>query len=384
MENNNPFEGLPFFGDFEKLFGSGSKDHWSTAKQIAVQMASGEDGDPNVDPSDRIALEELSRIAQLHVSNATGLDSGNAIVVPVTRTQWAHETIDSYQPLFEKLNDSLGESSGNEIESSDPMGAMFGQMMQFLGPMMLAMTAGSMVGHLAQRALGQYDLPIPREKNAGVKVVTKNVEDFGGEWSLPSQELLLWVCLNELTYYTIFQLDHVRDRFGNLLMEYVSAFESNPSGLEEKLQQIDMTSPSAIEDLQKSLGSPEVILGAIQSEEQKYILPELEATTAVIVGYVDFVMDSVGHGLIGSYDQITEAMRRQRVEADPSDRFIERLLGLELTQAQVDRGTTFINGVIERTGTAELARLWEDSKNFPTPNEVDAPGLWLARLDLPE
>jgi uncharacterized protein (DUF2342 family) len=77
-------------------------------------------------------------------------------------------------------------------------------------------------------------------------------------------------------------------------------------------------------------------------------------------------------------------MRRQRVEADPSDRFIERLLGLELTQAQVDRGTNFINGVVERTGKEELARLWEDSKNFPTPNEVDAPGLWLARLDLPE
>jgi uncharacterized protein (DUF2342 family) len=72
------------------------------------------------------------------------------------------------------------------------------------------------------------------------------------------------------------------------------------------------------------------------------------------------------------------------VEADPSDRFIERLLGLELTQTQVDRGTAFINGVIERSGTSELSRLWEDSKNFPTPNEVDAPGLWLARLDLPE
>ena len=145
-------------------------------------------------------------------------------------------------------------------------------------------------------------------------------------------------------------------------MEYVGAFESNPSGLEEKLQQIDMTSPSAIEDLQKSLGSPEVILGAMQSEEQKFILPELEATTAVIVGYVDHVMDSVGKGLIGSYEQITEAMRRQRVESDPSDRFIERLLGLELTQAQVDRGTNFVNGVLERADTAGLGRLWEDSK----------------------
>ena len=244
------------------------------------------------------------------------------------------------------------------------------------------MTAGSMVGHLAQRALGQYDLPIPREQDAQVRIITRNVETFGQEWSLPSEELLLWVCLNEITYYTIFQLDHIRKRFSDLLMEYVGAFESNPSGLEEKLQQIDMTSPSAIEDLQKSLGSPEVILGAMQSEEQKFILPELEATTAVIVGYVDHVMDSVGKGLIGSYDQITEAMRRQRVEADPSDRFIERLLGLELTQAQVDRGTNFVNGVLERADTASLGRLWEDSKNFPTPNEVDAPGLWLARLDI--
>ena len=67
MDNDNPFEGIPFFGDFEKLFGGGGQDHWSTAKQIAVQMAAGEDGDANVDPSHRIALEELSRVAQLHV-----------------------------------------------------------------------------------------------------------------------------------------------------------------------------------------------------------------------------------------------------------------------------------------------------------------------------
>ena len=72
-EDVTAVEGLPFFGDFEKLFGSGSKDHWSTAKQIAVQMASGEDGDPNVDPSDRIALEELSRIALKNIVCNGGL-----------------------------------------------------------------------------------------------------------------------------------------------------------------------------------------------------------------------------------------------------------------------------------------------------------------------
>ena len=34
MNNDNPFEGIPFFGDFEKLFGGG-QDHWSTAKHHA-------------------------------------------------------------------------------------------------------------------------------------------------------------------------------------------------------------------------------------------------------------------------------------------------------------------------------------------------------------
>ena len=29
MDNDNPFEGIPFFGDFEKLFGGGGQDHWS-------------------------------------------------------------------------------------------------------------------------------------------------------------------------------------------------------------------------------------------------------------------------------------------------------------------------------------------------------------------
>ena len=30
-----------------------------------------------------------------------------------------------------------------------------------------------------------------------------------------------------------------------------------------------------------------------------------------------------------------------------------------------------------------LARLWSDERNLPTPAELDAPGLWLARIDLP-
>ncbi|MGH9193142.1 MAG: zinc-dependent metalloprotease, partial [Acidimicrobiales bacterium] len=103
-----------------------------------------------------------------------------------------------------------------------------------------------------------------------------------------------------------------------------------------------------------------------------------------VVGVVDHVMDDVGAKLISSYGMLTEALRRRRVETAEADRFVERLLGLELTQATYDRGSRFVAGVIERAGAQGLARLWEGERLLPSPPEVDAPGLWLARIDLPD
>jgi putative hydrolase len=147
--------------------------------------------------------------------------------------------------------------------------------------------------------------------------------------------------------------------------------------------ELDPTSPNALAELQELIGSPEMVLGAITSPEQDVLRPRLEALVAVVVGVVDHVLDVVGGKLIPSYPMLTEALRRRRVEAAESDRFVERLFGLELGQATYDRGANFVDGVVERAGEEGLRRLWADAANLPTPAEVDAPGLWLARLDLP-
>ena len=97
---------------------------------------------------------------------------------------------------------------------------------------------------------------------------------------------------------------------------------------------------------------------------------------------VDHIVDVVGSDLITGYPQLTEALRRRRVEAAAADRFVERLFGLELTQATYDRGSAFVRGVLEREDEAGLRRLWEGDEQLPTPAEVDAPGLWLARISL--
>jgi putative hydrolase len=263
------------------------------------------------------------------------------------------------------------------------MAKMLGGIMQAFSPVMLGMTAGSMLGHLARRSFGQYDLPIPRPPTDELMIVLANLDEFGNEWTLPVDDLRLWVCVHEVAHHAVLSVPHVRTRLQSLLNEYVAGFEPDSGALESKLGELEIGDMSGMADIQQLFGDPEVLLGAIQSPAQRELLPRLEALVAVIVGYVDHLMDDIGQGLIGSYGMVTEAMRRRRVTADPSDRFVERLLGLELTQAQYERGAAFVDGVVERAGPEVLERLWGAERDLPTPPEVDAPGLWLARIDLP-
>jgi putative hydrolase len=395
----NPFEGFPLFGDLAKLFGQAGRGvPWDAARNLALAVATENVTEPNVDPLERIKLEQLARVAELHVANVTGLSTSvtgrGLTILPVTRGHWAQRTLEDYRPLLEKLAGSLGAADTDDDPDGpdDPFGgpddqlaAMLGPMIQAMQPMMVAMTAGSMVGHLARRSLGQYDLPVPRPPSDELVILVRNLDEFGSGWSLPADDLRLWICLHEIAHHAVLGVPHVRARLESLLGEYTTKFRSDAGALEDQLGDLDLTGgPESLAQIQQALGEPGALLGAIQSDEQRALLPRLEAVVALVVGVVDHVMDTVGSKLIPSYSMLTEALRRRRVETAESDRFVERLLGLELTQATYDRGSAFVSGVIERAGDEGLARLWEGDKMLPSPPEIDAPGLWLARIDLPD
>jgi putative hydrolase len=360
---------------------------WDAARQFAVQVATDGTSEPNPDPIERIKFEELARIADLHVANVTGLatsTTGRVVtVLPVTRGEWARRTLDAWRPLLERLSTSLtaAGTAGQGEPGEDPLTSLLQGFSAAFGPLLFGMQAGAMVGHLATRTLGQYDLPIPRPSSDELLVVSANIDAFGEEWSLPIDDLRLWICLSELTTHAVLGLPHVRRRLDELLLEYVGGFSVDPAALESRLGEVDPTDPQA---LQRALGDPAALLGAIQSPAQQAQLPRIEALVATIVGYVDWVMDTVGTTLIGSYGMLTEALRRRRVEAGEGDRFVGHLLGLEVGQRQYDRGEAFVAGVVERAGPEALARLWADERDLPTANDIDAPGLWLARIDLPD
>jgi putative hydrolase len=216
-----------------------------------------------------------------------------------------------------------------------------------------------------------------------IGIVATNVDAFGEDWSLPSDDLRLWICIHEVAHHLVLGVPHVHARLDGRLREFLSSFEADPEALEQRLGSLDAGNFDPSHGPMAMMGDPELLLGALRSPRQAELLPELEALVAVILGYVDHVVEVVGQRLLTSYQPLTEALRRRRVEAGPADRLVEHLLGLELSQAIYDRGQAFVAGVVERAGDEGLARLWTSERELPTPNEVDAPGLWLARIDLP-
>ncbi len=167
-----------------------------------------------------------------------------------------------------------------------------------------------------------------------------------------------------------------------LLQRHVSAFRPDPQALMDSIGELDPSDADAMSRIQSLFSDPMVLMGAMRTPEQEAMAPVLNAYVAAVTGYIDFVVDTVSARLLGTASPIAEAVRRRRVDYGSDAQLIERLLGISTSRAQQVRGRAFIDGVVERSDATSLHALLTDPANLPTPNEIEAPGLWLARLEV--
>lgn len=388
MDGGGGLEDL--FRNLARMLTSQGPVNWELARQLAQWTATEGESETNVDPLVRVRFEELLRVADLHVAEATGLSTaplgGLLRVQAVTRSDWALRTLQAWRPVLESLATALGritqpEIAVEELSALDPMAKLLSNLPQAMAPLLFGMQVGSMVGHLASHTMGQYDLPVPRPPSDELLMVPTTIDAFASDWSLSTDDVRLWVCLHEVAHHAVISRPHVRARLTELMTTYVESFQPNPEALEAQLATFDPTNPGA---LQETFSNPDWLFGEMETPAQREVMAPLQALLSAVVGYVDHVMDTVGHRLIGTYGPLTEALRRRRAEGGEGARFVARLLGVSLDAGVYERGDAFVQGVLERAGEEGLARLWRSVKELPTPAEISAPGLWLARIDLPD
>ena len=395
-----PFGGGGFdLAQLMQMLQSQGPINWDVARQIAAWVAVEGGTERPIDPAAHEQLAELVRAAQTHVAAETDLTGSYAASLRTVGPQgWAALHLDALRPVLEALATTLGKvmreagPAPGELESGAPgsPGAggpspfgpeMLGGMMQMLAPALLGMQAGSMIGYLAQHALGRYDLPLPTSDQPSHCFVVQNIDAFEEAWSLDRADLRFYVAVHEVVHAAERSVPWVRERLVRLSTEYVSAYEVDPGALEDRFGAVDPADPSTLGSIAED---PDALLGAMHSPRQDEPRRQLQLLTSVLEGYADSVLERVGAKLVPSFRQIHEAMERHRVERGEAEVFIEGLLGLKLERHHYEQGEAFCRGVLERAGPEGLNRLWESERMLPTPAELDAPGLWLARIELPD
>lgn len=403
-DSGNPFQSL--LGDLMNMLGSNGPDSWEMTRAFALNVATGGTPEANVEPLHRIQVEQLSRVAELNVIEATGMpvspDGRRLTCVPVGRGDWTVRALESWRPVLTEMAEppvvapeAEAPGRGTDLDpANDPTGgmaAMLGQWASAIGPMFFGLQIGSVVGHLSQRTLGQYPLALPWVPADELLLVTSNITEFAQAWSLPEEEALLWVCARELATNSVLTRPSVRARFEELLFDYARSQAAAQQDLAGKLRGLTAGGEAGssgpgmdLESIQGMFGDPEALMGDLLTPDSRRTSDQLTALAVVVDAYADHIATVVGAKLVGAHSQLAEAWYRRRTERGKGEEAAGALFGLDLDQAQVDRGRAFVAGIIERSGEESLGRLWSPARNLPTPAEVDAPGLWLERIDLPE
>jgi len=381
-------------GDLLRMMHTDAPLQWDLAVQLALAVAADGQPEPNVDPSQRMRFEEITRIAELQVGDVSGMPTtpgGRSVsVVTAGPAEWARRSLESWRPLISEyaaaIRPPVAESPAGEApdeEAGTGLAAVMEKWAAAMAPAMIALQVGSIIGHLARRTLGQYELPLPRVPSDEIVVVPSNVSAFASDWSLEFDDVTMWCAAHDLAAHTVLSRPHVRARLQSLLVAHASSFRPDLGALEQRLGEAALGDPGELGDLGRLLGDPAALAEPADTPELRRVRAELAALTSAFAGYVEWVTDAVAARAIGARRPVREALRRRRVERSEDERAAETLFGLRLDQDALDRGEAFVRGVIERGGDVELAKLWTVEENLPTPAEVDAPGLWIARVNLP-
>jgi putative hydrolase len=389
----NPFNPFGFdLNEIMRMLQSPGPVNMEVARKTAESMATveGETRELPIEPDEAQAFDDVVRAVQLMVSEATGISA--ALTVPartVDRATWSNLTLTSLESVLGALATALAKSANDPDDEATPAaaGMMFSPDMLFsmMMPMLLGVWAGSMIGGLSHRALGQFDLPLPLDGAPTLLFVARNVDAFAEEWSLPNDELRYALALREVVHGAQRAVPWVRERLLRHACAYVGAYEIQPDAMESQLSGFDPSDPSSMEAI-ASFSNPDLLLSAMRSERQEPLLAELQRFVSVLEGYTDVVVESIGERMVSSHGRLDEALRRHRLERGDATGFVDRLLGLELDRGHYDAGVAFSRGVMERSDGSldQLNRMWSDESMFPTQAEFVAPGLWLARIDLPD
>lgn len=379
--SGDAFGDVPLLREIQRVLLSGSGPiNWELARQIGIASGALGRDDPASTDADRAGLEGAVRMSELAVADLTGIDPPAEVarVELVRRAEWIEANARGlrgvFEPGAERLARALDEARRGEDTPEDGSAQLLSAVMDRMAPLLAGAQVGMVLGHLAQRVLGQYELPLPRGDQSALMFVMPNIKGFERDWSLEPDQFRAWVALHETTHAFGLGRPWVREHFLGLVRELARSMQFDLAGLQERLEGLDLSDPQKLTEV---LGG-ELLTGEL-SDDQRLLLRRVQAFLAAAEGHAGHVMEAIGSKLLPEFARIEEAMKRRHEERSQEEQALERLLGIEMTVEHYRLGRSFADRVAEQTDERTLSRMWDSAEALPSMPELEEPLLWLSR-----
>jgi coenzyme F420 biosynthesis associated uncharacterized protein len=339
---------------------------WILAEKIAGYLAGTGDG-----ASPRADLPALAVESERRVTAYTGLAPNRPLPPPegIGRREWVQTNIKAMRSLLDPVLDRAGEGLGPLKPAAKlALGAV------------VTTEVGVVLGYLAQRVLGQYELVLLDEAEASTPprllFVMPNLGQAVRSFEAQEEEFVTWVALHEVTHAVQFAgVPWLHAHVAGLVRELLRSAELRME-TERKLR---LPTREQIKRTFESLRQGDLI-SIVTSDVERETLNQVQAVMAVIEGHAEHVMDAVAPDLLPSLPKLRAALDRRRRSQSGLSRLVARLLGLELKLRQYEQGKFFCDAIVRAAGTEALTRVFSGPEALPTLAELTDPTRWLRRV----
>ena len=357
------------FGDLFKMLGQQGPDVWfQTASQLALNVARGEDGDPNPQPSERQRLEQFAPLVGRHV-DALFMVSSIPEVTAVNRSGLTLAALGQWKPLISPLAEPSPTLDLENVEGA----AMMAQLAGSLGPLFLGFQMGSVAGHFSERAWSLSALALPREDSTRLLVVN-NVMAFADEWSLERDAVYVFALAREFVASLVLSQAGAGDALRALLVDAVRESAAAQGDLITRLQ--GMMNPDTIASL---MSNPEALLENIEMPGETDATRAINAAQAVLSAFFDAAAEEITSALMGPQPSLSEAWRRHRLSDARGEDAAAAMFGISNQGDHHDRARSFVADVARNHSLGAFSALLRVD-GLPSDAELSDPSGWYERV----
>jgi coenzyme F420 biosynthesis associated uncharacterized protein len=295
-------------------------------------------------------------------------------VAVVDRAGWVRANTSAFAGLIGRLEEGL-------LEQMLPPGAGFTKAtLTYANRWVTTRQIGLLLGFMGQRVQGQYDIALLTAETTPGRLlfVEENIRHTAKVMDVPLGPFRTWIALHETTHAFEFEAHPwLRPYLAERLERQLTMFSAD----------VRTMGRDAVRSIGASLrgdgrGDDQHWMERLMSAEQRQLFRETQAVMALLEGYGDHVMDTVGKDLVPGVERISARFHGRREQRTPFERAMLRITGMDLKMEQYRKGEAFVAGIERLAGAAALRRLWDGPETLPTPDEIDRPAEWVRRMGL--